>query len=355
MRGASGLAGQGPGWGAALISSYVLSWIYKHREDGIGELGRGRAGGQDWGRGPRTQPQWPAPPAHHEPGGGWTRAPGCPPHLPAQGQRPAASCAERLSALLPKLGDIMPRVEAVVTEGRALSPYSSPRLFSLWISEAPSLFLILQLSPQLPSFSDTVTSELKYSWKHRPLGNQSSPGMSHRTQEGKGKTRPRAGYLTSTPLPPGTPWARQSPVPRLWLAGLLRAGWGKEAPSSQLLLAGTLDIATNCEKRSDSILKAASRLEGLLPNSAGLQPPKLTPHCTHRILGLTQPDIQAEGSPKLFVLGCVEQGLERNSESQQELGMEKKNEERNIQEGSHRLQMWRRKRGACLPREQLCA
>ena len=53
------------------------------------------------------------------------------------------------------------------------------------------------------------------------------------------------------------------------------------------------------------------------------------------------------------MLGCEERRIGRNSESQQEIGVERKNEERTIWEGSHRLQVGKRKRGACLPREQL--
>ena len=43
--------------------------------------------------------------------------------------------------------------------------------------------------------------------------------------EGKGRTRPRTGFLTPCPHPL---CARQRPVLDLWLAGLPRAGWGKE-------------------------------------------------------------------------------------------------------------------------------
>lgn len=75
----------------------------------------------------------------------------------------------------------MPGLEAVVTEGRALSCPLSPLLasfpsgflsllpsfwFSLWVSQLePSA---LSLHPPPTHTAVTVTSELKYSWKHRP-------------------------------------------------------------------------------------------------------------------------------------------------------------------------------------------
>lgn len=73
--------------------------------------------------------------------------------------------------------------ESCHSRGRALSfypPFSSPNLFSLWIPESPSLFLVLSVGRRIllfspapplrppPACNDTVTSELKYSWKHRP-------------------------------------------------------------------------------------------------------------------------------------------------------------------------------------------
>lgn len=131
-------------------------------------------------------------------------------------------------------------------------------LFSLWISEAPFLLIpqILQLSPPTPptppAFSDTVTSELKYSWKHRPcLVNFMSrfsaqmtsllffqrllpvpslcrePVLPRDVPQGpdrEGRTRPRTGFLT--PALPSV--GRAEPVPEPWLAGLPRARWGKE-------------------------------------------------------------------------------------------------------------------------------
>lgn len=73
---------------------------------------------------------------------------------------------------------------------------------------------------------------------------------------------------------------------------------------------------------------------------------------------MTQPDIQAEGSPRLrakeqglrIVLGCAEQEIERKSASAR-ARMERKNEGRRL----GRLQMGERKRGACLLREQCYA
>lgn len=121
------------------------------------------------------------------------RAPGSPPCTLLRRQ---ASCAGFLSSqlhhkcsphtaflLLPetRVWARLAQSESCHSRGRALSfypPFSSPNLFSLWIPKSPSLFLVLSVGrrillfsparPPHPQPATTVTSELKYSWKHRP-------------------------------------------------------------------------------------------------------------------------------------------------------------------------------------------
>ena len=149
------------------LAPHVLSRIYKHRgrrdvnnqwAAARGRVGAGaRAGGQGWGRGPRTQPPRGRPTCIPCAWRGSVRTPGCPSTCPpresgrlqgAQGPRLTHRCSlpRQLSVLLPERWDILPRAAAIPTEESPLAFYSPP-------ASSPSGFLRLLPSRSLRSFS----------------------------------------------------------------------------------------------------------------------------------------------------------------------------------------------------------